>query len=343
MQATLDFPDSTTANRRKPVFKHGRPEIATKHDFRIFALSGDFLCCAGSMAKVWDLRTGEVVMAVSNAENVRTTSIAFKPSANPDEAGRLLWLGTSHGEISEVDTERRAVVFVQSSAHPRREVIKIHALAEGMCTLDDEGKLHLWPPSDTGMSSLKECHYSFRVPKGHSFSLAVGKDLWIATGKDIRVFRPSADVAVQFDVLSRPLCQPKVGEVTSGALLGKEAGKVFFGHTDGKVTVYASHNYNCLNVISLSLYKINAMAGVGPHLWAGFNTGMVYVYDTTTIPWTMKKDWHAHDSPILDIVLNRGASRTLDPLQVASLGMDGAIRLWDGILQDDWLGMLHGY
>jgi WD40 repeat protein len=73
-------------------------------------------------------------------------------------------------------------------------------------------------------------------------------------------------------------------------------------------------------------------------LWVAFKTGMIYVYDVNTNPWTVKKDWKAHDSPVCGLVLDPSALWTISYLQVVSLGTDNQIRLWDGMLEDDWLG-----
>jgi WD40 repeat protein len=92
-------------------------------------------------------------------------------------------------------------------------------------------------------------------------------------------------------------------------------------------------------VVNVSVYKINCLGFVGDYLWAGYKTGMIYVYDTKTNPWTVKKDWRAHDSPVCGFVLDTSSVWTINRLQVTSLGTDNCIRIWDGMLEDDWLGM----
>ncbi|KAI9884986.1 MAG: Proteasome subunit alpha type-4 [Watsoniomyces obsoletus] len=336
-QSINEYPDSSRANRRKPLFRQGPHEIPAKHDAKLIALCGEHLCCTGHLTKVFDVRDGETILTLNHGEGVRVTSLAFKPTVNADDEGRWLWLGTSHGEIQEIDLLEHVVAYVKSSAHPRREVVKIHASGDEMWTLDDEGRLHVWPPDETGSSSLRQSHVSFRVPKGPTFSLAVGRELWIANGRDIRVFRPSSDPEAQFDVLAKPLSQPRTGDVTSGAAMGNRSNKVFFGHTDGKVTVYSRRDYTCLEVINVSLYKISSLAAVGDHLWAGFNTGMLYVYDTNSSPWMVKKDWHAHESPVADIIVDHSRGQHVGLFHVATLGTDNIVRLWDGSLREDWL------
>ncbi|KAI9777452.1 MAG: hypothetical protein M1839_008864 [Geoglossum umbratile] len=332
-----DYPDSSQANRRMPCFKISPREIQVKHDTRLFDVFGPYLCATGHSTKVWDLLSGELLMSVSHGEPVKVTSLAFKPASDIRDEGSQIWLGTNNGEIQELDIPTQRVVFAKTSAHPRREVIKIHRHANEMWTLDDEGKLHVWPPDDSGSPNLRNTHYSFRVPKGHSCSLAVGHQLWIASGKDIRVFQPSSKPSVPFNILARPMTQANLGDITSGAVVSGQADRVFFGHTDGKVSIYCRDDYSCLSVVNVSLYKINSLSGVGDYLWAAFNTGMIYVYDTRFKPWKVKKDWHAHDSPVTNILLDRSSILKIDRLQVASLGIDNFIRIWDGMLQDDWI------
>jgi len=334
-----DFPDFSQANRRRPCFKEGPWEIHTKYDTRLFDICGQYVCTTGYLTRVWDILSGEQLMSMSHGETIKITSLAFKPGGNAENEGKRLWLGTNSGDIQEVDIQSQNVVFTKTSAHPRREVIKIYRRQNEMWTLDDEGKLHIWPPDEDGLPNLQYSHTSFRVPKGHSCSLIVAEQLWFATGKEIRVFQPSARSDITFQVLQRPLNQPGVGDVTSGAVISGQLDRIYFGHIDGKITIYSTKDYSCLGIVNVSVYKINSLAGAGNYLWAGYNTGMIYVYDTESHPWKVKKDWHAHENPVASILVDRSSIWKLGRLQVASLGSDNVIRIWDGMLEDDWLGM----
>jgi hypothetical protein len=177
-----------------------------------------------------------------------------------------------------------------------------------------------------------------RVARGQ-FSMVVDDKLWLAAGKDVYIYRPSARDDAVFKVFKRPLGLQHSGDVTCGTYTTQDGGRVYLGHADGKVTVYSSTDYACLAVVNVSVYKINCLDFVGNYLWAGYKTGMIYVYDTRTNPWTVKKDWRAHDSPVCGFVLDKSSVWTINRLQVTSLGTDNCIRLWDGMLEDDWLGM----
>src|SRR5690606_8251034 len=262
-------------------------------------------------------------------------AIAFKPSPSVEDEGTRLWLGTSRGELIEVDIPTQRVVDTRGSAHTQKEIVKIHRQGYNMWTLDESGKLQVWAPNDpSGVPNLRNAPTTFRLANKHHFSMVVGTQLWICSGKNIYVYEPTTDSRIQFNVLGRPITANKpAGDITCGTILNSEPDKVYFGHSDGKVSIYSRSHYTCIDVVSLSLYKISALAGVGDYLWAGFKTGMMYVYDVSTRPWTVKKDWMAHDYPIIDVIADRTSIWKIDRLQVVSLGMDNVIRLWDGMLE----------
>ncbi|PQE22826.1 Endonuclease exonuclease phosphatase protein [Rutstroemia sp. NJR-2017a BBW] len=332
-----EYPDTSHSNRRPPYFNKGVYEIATKYDTRILDVCGEYVCTSGHMTRVWSLLDGGVVMNLPHTEGIKIVSVAFKPAAEVKNEGTRLWLGNNVGELVEVDIASGTVVASKSNAHTRREIVKIYRHLNELWTLDDGGTLHLWAPDSTGEPNLSNPSQSFRIPKGHSFSLVVGDELWHATGKDIRVFMPTLDGSTQFQVLQRSLCQPDAGDVTSGTVISSQPDRIYFGHVDGKISIYSRHDYACLGIINISVYKITSLAGVGSNLWAGFSTGMIYVYDTTHTPWVVKKDWRAHNDPLIGLFVDRSSFWMLDRAQVVSLGQDNMVRPWDAMLQDDWM------
>jgi hypothetical protein len=338
--ATLsDYPDSSQANRRPPRFKERPHDLATKYETKLFAICGEFVCTSGYITRVWSLLTGELLMSLVHGDTVKVTALAFKPAKDVEDEGLRIWLGTNTGELHEVDIPTQSVIITKPSAHTRMVITKIHRQASEMWSLDDDGKLLVWPTGDDGLPSLSLSPHVCRVPKGATFSIIVGNELWIAYGKEIWVFQHTASNRTAAPVLQKPLVQTGVGEVTAGTIISSQADRIYFGHIDGKVTIYSRKDYSCLGIVNVSLYKISSLVGVGDYLWAGFNTGMIYVYDTTTQPWKVKKDWKAHENTIAGILVDRTSLWKLDRLQVASLGTDGLIRIWDGMLKDDWLGM----
>ncbi|KAF2106574.1 Endonuclease/exonuclease/phosphatase [Lophiotrema nucula] len=336
--ALTDYPDSSQANRRPPIFGKGPGIIPTKYDTKLFAICGEYICTTGYVTRVWSLLNGELLMSLSHGDTVKATSVAFRPAKDVDDEGKRVWLGMNTGEMHELDIPTQSVVYTKSNAHPRAAVIKIFRYASEMWSLDDDGQLKIWPPDDTGSPTLAQTPNTFRVPRGHTFSLISGTQLWMAFGKEIRVFQRTGDNNFFQQVSQGAFSQPNAGEVTSGAILSSQPDRIYFGHIDGKVSIYAKKGFGCLGIVNVSLYKISSLAGVGDHLWAGYITGMIYVYDTSCTPWRVMKDWKAHDGAIAGINPDRTSIWKLDRLQVASLGIeDKTLRIWDGMLKDDWL------
>ena len=331
-----EYPDVSQANRRKPLFRVGPHEIHCKTDVRLFAVSGQYVCTASGSTRVWNVTTGECIMSLSHGETTRITAIAFKPSVNVQDEGKVLWLGTSNGELLEVDIGTQRVVESRASAHTKKEIVKIHRHGYELWTLDEGGKLQVWAPDFSGIPNLRNSPTTFRVNNKHTYSLVVGSQLWIGAGKNVCVYNPSPDS--RSDILGRPISPSKpTGDITCGTLVNSEPDKVFFGHSDGKVSIYSRSSFQCIDVVSVSLYKINSMCGVGDFLWTGFKTGMVYVYDVRSRPWRAIKDWQAHGAPVAEVVGDRTSIWKIDRLQVISLGSDNIIKIWDGMLEEDWL------
>ncbi|RMY94429.1 hypothetical protein D0861_01345 [Hortaea werneckii] len=335
-----DFPDSSQANRRPPRYRQRPWQIPTEYDTRLCAVSGEYVVTTGHSTRAWNLRTGEQLLNMAHNENVRVTALAFKPTPNPADEGKRVWLGTNTGEIHEVDISIQSLVKTKFHAHTRREIIRMYRHASELWTLDEGGELNVWLPDSKGMASLdSQCH-NFRVPRGHTFSMVVGNHLWYATGKDLRIFNPGAATDGEFQVTRQALTPPGTGDITSGAMLSHQPDLVYLGHSNGKVSVYNRKDFTCQVVVNVSVYKLNSLVGVGEYLWAGYNTGMAYVYDTSTVPWTVKKDWQAHERHVSNIVADSSALWKLDRLHVITLGTDNMLRIWDGLLEEDWLDSL---
>lgn len=331
------YPDPSNTNRRPPFIKQGLHEIAAKYDTRIFDVCGDLVCTTGALTRVWDVRDGELMMSLAHGEGVKATAVAFKPGANVDEEGKRLWIGNNIGEILEVDIATASLVAKKTNAHSRHEVIKIYRHYNELWTLDESGALAIWGPEEDHTPSLeRNPHQIYRVPRNHAFSMVIGDDLWHATGKEIRVFAPTLTGETQFQVLVRPLMQDNTGEVCSGTLLRSQPDRVFFGHSDGKISIYNVKDLSCVGVHNITSFKINTLSGVGDYLWAGFNNGRISIYDMGQSPWVVKKEWQAHGSPVMRILADPSSCYRIDRLQVVSLGADNMIRRWDGLLQDDW-------
>jgi hypothetical protein len=332
-----EYPDSSTSNRRPPCYKDTPKSIGTTYDLRQLDVCGEYVCCAGPTTRVWSVLTGKLLLSMNHGEGVRVTSMCFKPAANVEHEGNLLWLGTNWGEILEVDISLRKTVASNAHAHARREIIKIFRHATELWTLDDEGKLFVWPTGESGSPSLLDGVSNPRLPRGHTASLCVDSSLWLATGKEIRVFKPSALPGHASEITEEPLIQQSSGEIASIAVISSQPDLIYFGHADGRISVYSRRTYTCQSIFSVSSYKVASLIGVGQYLWAGYSSGSILVYDTTTSPWKIKKDFKGHAMPVVNMIADHSSIWKLDRLQVVSIGMDNSIKVWDGILEDDWI------
>ncbi|KAH6955529.1 hypothetical protein HG530_008715 [Fusarium avenaceum] len=332
------YPEAANTNRRPPFSKHGTYEISTKYDARSFDVCGEWICASGYMTRVWSLIDGEQCMSLQHTEGVKATAVSFKPAADPREEGKRIWIGTNTGDLMEVEVATHGITQSRPNVHGRYEVIKICRHWNEIWTLDESGALLVWGPDETAVANISgNPTQSYRVPKGHTHSMVIGDQFWHATGKEIRVFAPTVDGRTQFQVLVRPLIADNAGEVTSGTLVKSHPDMAFFGHVDGKVTIYNTKDYSCVTMLNISTWKINALASAGNYIWAAYNTGKICVYDVEEAPWVILKEWQGHENPVMNMAADPSSSYFLDRQQVLSLGADNKIKIWDGLLEDDFL------
>ena len=122
-------------------------------------------------------------MSLAMGEGIKGSSVVFKPGANVSEEGERVWIGNNSGELMEADIGSQTVVNSRPNAHGRHEIIKIYRHYNELWSLDESGTLHIWGPDESGVPNLANGpHQTFRVPKGHVFSMVVGDELWHAVG-----------------------------------------------------------------------------------------------------------------------------------------------------------------
>ncbi|KAK9480084.1 Endonuclease/exonuclease/phosphatase [Lipomyces japonicus] len=337
-----DYPDSSRANRRPPVPRSEvRHEISCKYDFKVYCVSGDYVCTSSVVTKFWRISDGQCIGHVGHPE-YRVTAAAFKSSVEVDDEGSMIWLGTKDGVLLEIDVARLKIVNKRQGVHSS-SIKGIFRCGYEMWTLDEDGRLQTWGPSVSspdGLPSLSGVPKTNRVPVSCQYGIVVNDTLWIGRSRQVTVYRPSySENQVQFAV-SRPMTatQAVVGEITCATMVPSVPDLVFIGHDDGKVSVYSRSKLTCVDVISVSIYKITSMAAVGNHLWVGFRTGMVYVYDVRQRPWVVMKDWKAHDGPVREIVVDRSSIFKTGSMPVVTVAAaENVLTIWDGLLQHDWL------
>lgn len=272
----------------------------------------------------------------------------FKPSRDVNSEGSWLWIGTDKGTLLEFDIREgptHAPVDKRGNVH-NSPVTAILRCRLSLWTLDESGKCQVWSPSeDTGEISLVTTPRTFRVLPRWTCAFVAGGRLWLGQGRQVQVYSPLLLNGDAFNVTQRPIALPDgkkmVGGITCGTTLSTDPDRVFVGHDDGKVSIYSQKTLTCLDVVPINIYNIATLAGVGEYLWAGFRTGMVYVYDTSVTPWRVSKDWDAHHKlKITHLLTDQSSLWRAGVGTVLSVAEDGIVKIWDALLMDDWLGML---
>lgn len=334
-----EYPDSSRANRRPPISRSMPHEISCKYDVKVLCISGDYICTSSSVTKVWSVSSGTCVGVISH-ENFRITAMGFKPSRNLEEEGRFIWLGTKEGGLLEGDLGVMRVTSKRLGVHTTA-IKGIYRCGFEMWTLDEDGRVQIWGPDAVtdGLPNLAGSPKSQRGPSALQAGIVVRDQLWIGRNKAISVFKPSAAAEQTQFALSRPIAAARpVGEISCAAILTQDPEHVYFGHDDGKISVYSVSKMTCVDVVSISIYKVTAMAGVGNNLWIGFRTGMIYVYDVSQRPWVVLKDWKAHEGPVMSLMVDRSSIFKMKRLPVVTMThSDNVLTIWDGMLRHDWL------
>lgn len=333
-----EYPDSSRANRRPPLYRDTARSIHVGYDTKLFAVCGDLVCATGTVTRVWNISTGKLIMSLPHGEHVRATALCFKPARNVEEDGAKIWLGTNWGDVMEVDIVSKRITTSNAEAHHQRQVTKLHRHGIEVWSMDEDGRLCVWPANETGTPNLSSFVANGRVPRRATTSTVVGDDLWLTFGRDIRVIKPTKEQEITGQQSTpQKATQQAVTDITSATSMSEQPDKVYFGHADGRVSIYSSKDCRCLEAGSVSTYKINHLIGIGAYLWFGQSTGMMLVYDTSTDPWTVKKDWPAHEAHVAGLASDHDSLWKLNRLPAVSLG-SSELRIWDGLLEDDWLG-----
>ncbi|KAI8055388.1 Endonuclease/exonuclease/phosphatase [Syncephalis plumigaleata] len=331
-----DFPqpDARFPSRRPPVFRDLESELKHIGPARCFAMSTRHVITAANALRVWDVVMGTPVSMASRGNEIRVDACCFLPPRLPSEESQWIWCALKTGELWEVEAETGVITDQRTGAHTCSVTHMLRARAH-LWTLDESGRLQCWyQQGDTGRLSLKGQPTLRRVAAKVVAAIVVASEqLWLSTGKVIEVYLPLA----RSDNQSKHN-DANVGDITCMSV-DNSVKRVFTGHADGHVTIWCSRTHQRLQVYKASLYAITALASPGQqqHLWAAFQTGKICVYDTSRKPWAVIKDWQAHDKAVQAITVDNASLALLGRLQVASLDIEGCVRIWDGLLCDDFI------
>lgn len=175
---------------------------------------------------------------------------------------------------------------------------------------------------------------------------------------DLGLDGPSAHASTSATVSLAPrLITPTehVGPVTCATLLPCDPDRVYVGHEGGYVSIWTLVDPStsttakptplavpaCIEVLKVSTSDILCLEGVHDRLWAGSRNGMITVYDLAGAhrPWTVTNAWMAHPGlPVLKLAVDVWGIEKAGKLSVISVGRDEQVRVWDGLLGNEWIG-----
>jgi WD40 repeat protein len=324
------YPDSSQASRRPPIFEGVLHQISTKGEVKTVSTFGRYACVCSSAVTIYDLQSGEQLWSL-NGTDVKVTAIGYKSTD-----GRVLWLGSKDGQLWEISMDTPGIVQKRVNVH-LTPIVSIYGTKETW-TLSEDGKICVWE------NSLTDVPKTYRVtPNFKAFAVA-GQTLWIGRGKQVFVYQPTFSGSSPFLLTPRPLSAPlpssgkQLGEFTCATYLPGVPDLVFFGHEDGSVSIYSLSKMAAIESINVSIHKICSICGVGQLLWIGLKTGVILVCDVAQSPWIVRKEWKAHDGPVVSMQCSNeallGSNRILP---VASTCADSSVCLWDGLLKHDWM------
>ncbi|RUP49416.1 hypothetical protein BC936DRAFT_142577 [Jimgerdemannia flammicorona] len=335
------LPNYGGANRRPPELpSDDRCEIQHKGPFKSIALSGALLVTGMNQTRIWDTATGENIRTIHHAQgsDVRVLSMRFAPSLGTGDEGRWLWTGLHDGQLWSIDVRTGGKVATKTTAHSHPVTHILRYRNTEMWTLDSSGVLQVWSDRsesyDAGAVTLDGRAKRWRVAQKQTHALVVRDTLWTSQGKTIEVFNTHDDNPST----PRPLTvTPDVGNITA-LCTDTDHVHVYVAHDNGKVSVWDPVTRSRVTVVAVSPYGIAAMEVVGEHyLWAGFNTGKVYVYDTRPERWIVTKAWEAHHGPVQAIVADATGLVTEGVGRVACVSDGGNVKVYDGLLTEDWI------
>lgn len=292
------------------------------HHVHAYAVCGHRLCVAAHVLKVYDLTRGDDKPVLvwdpkslpagpeTRGKDHKVTAVAFRalaPGAGMEE-GRYVWCGTSAGHLVQLDTLTGEPTHFRAGIHGST-VTHIFRYREYMLSLEETGKMHVFgpfvdPSAADGGSEMTPSR-TLRTAEKTNFVRMLGEQVWTASGPatrsttnpalrgpTIRVYEPLP--AGTGGAGRTTYTSEWTGAVTAIAVLASDPRKVYLAHEGGYVSVFDRETLACVSVVKISSSDVLALEGVGDRLWAGYRTGMVHVYDVSTMPWTTVNMWLAH-------------------------------------------------
>ena len=371
------LPDTSRSSRRPPLVAPFRDVIQLEgapppHKIPIQPYGGHFVVAGSVVAissshhiRIYDLSFADVPMYTIDTKDLgmpggaKVTCMEMKgvmdggAGGGTGRGGLAAWVGTKEGHVFEVNLRTGGVGPIRQVAH-MNPVTHILRRGRSMVTLDEGGKALVFQEGEGGVSLTGTQQRVVRITEKQDFVRMLGGKLWTAARADsqsgvgggastrlpiIRVY----DVFVPGSTGRSVVPTEHVGAVTSAAVVPSQPGKVFIGHEEGYVSVWAAEGTEdgypkCLEVVKVSTSDVLCLEGVNDRLWAGSRNGMISAYEVAARPWVVTNSWNAHPGlPVLKLavdVFGVDGGR----LNVVSVGRDETLRFWDGLLASDWIG-----
>ncbi|KAL7324238.1 hypothetical protein PS15p_210772 [Mucor circinelloides] len=358
------YPDFSKATRNAPSIILEKP-FSTGHKASLSALaaSRNLIITGSGLLRTWDAQTGSVISTIimdansnanqsnGNESNDRIRAVAVAPCRTPVDEGRYIWVARQDTMLAVIDVRASGhkVLSKRNDVHMAPILFLLRYGNSEIWSIDDGGVLNVWDVVSADYHSQQNPLLTAMPRRYHVTSHAVaaviyGSKLWMSSGRTLSAHAiPIAGSQVgSNDTKSQPPIRipNDMGNITKLMTIPYHPYRIFASHDDGKISMWDANTMERLQVITVSMYGICTMASVGEyHVWAGYNTGMIYVYDTRPDKWVVLKMWKAHTGAVTQLVVDE-SSLLLDEnrgrLQVVSSDSNGFVGVWDGLLTEHW-------
>ncbi|KAI8982071.1 Endonuclease/exonuclease/phosphatase [Mycotypha africana] len=292
-----------------------------------------------------------------NAEaSNKVRALVFAPSRTPVEEGRFLWAVRQDTMLTVIDLKgggRGAgykVISRRNDVHTAPVNFLLRYRNSEIWSIDESGVMYVWDVLSADYHSntnplLTAMPRRYLVTPHAVAATIHGSQLWMSSGRTLAVHPiPAAGSSNNHshsdDGSSTVRIPNDIGNITRLCTVPYHTNRVFASHDDGKISMWDTETMERLMIVAVSLYGISSMVSVGEYqLWAGYNTGMIYVYDTRPENWSVLKGFKAHTGSVSQMVVDE-STLVLDEhrgrLQVVTSDTHGYVGVWDGLLTEHW-------
>ncbi|KAI7894030.1 Endonuclease/exonuclease/phosphatase [Mucor mucedo] len=277
-------------------------------------------------------------------------AIAVAPSRIPVEEGRYIWVARQDTMLAVVDIRAggQKILSKRNDVHTAPILFLLRYGNSEIWSIDDSGVLYVWDVLSADYHQpnplLTAMPRRYHVTSHAVAATIYNSKLWMSSGRTLAAHAiPIAGSSVGTnDTKSQPPVRipNDMGNITKLMTIPYHPYRIFASHDDGKISMWDTRTMERIQIITVSMYGICTMTAVGEyHVWAGYNTGMIYVYDTRPEKWAVLKIWKAHTGAVTQLVVDE-TSLLLDEitgrLQVVSSDSNGFVGVWDGLLTEHW-------